>query len=104
MSTTLDMDGPAAPPRSNGELVFAAPWESRAFGLVVTLVDSGRFTYEEFRSRLIVRVGEVEARPYWEAWLAALEDMLSGTVDEATVTARAAALREVDDHGDDHEH
>ena len=29
----LDVDGPAAPPRSNGELVFAEPWEGRAFGL-----------------------------------------------------------------------
>ncbi|MFD9651474.1 hypothetical protein [Streptomyces mirabilis] len=31
MSAPLDIEGPAAPPRSNGELVFAEPWESRAF-------------------------------------------------------------------------
>ena len=26
----LDLDGPSAPPRSNGALVFEEPWESRA--------------------------------------------------------------------------
>ena len=39
----LDIEGPAAPPRSNGELVFAAPWESRAFGLAMALHDGGLF-------------------------------------------------------------
>ena len=28
-----DAHGPLAPPRRNGELVFEAPWETRAFGL-----------------------------------------------------------------------
>jgi nitrile hydratase accessory protein len=99
---TLDVDGPAAPPRSNGELVFAAPWESRAFGLVLTLVDAGRFTHADFRARLIDRIGEDPARPYYESWLVALEDVLGGTVDEAAIVARAVALREVDDHEDHH--
>jgi nitrile hydratase accessory protein len=98
----LDVDGPAAPPRSNGELVFAAPWESRAFGLVLTLVEAGRLRYADFRTRLIARIGEDPMRPYYEAWLAALEDVLAGVVDEAAVLARATALREVDDHEDDH--
>jgi nitrile hydratase accessory protein len=98
----LDVAGPAAPPRANGELVFAAPWESRAFGLVLTLVDAGRFTYEDFRTRLIARIGEDPDRPYYESWLAGLEDVLDGIVDAAAVVARATALREVDDHEDDH--
>jgi nitrile hydratase accessory protein len=102
VSATLDVDGPAAPPRSNGELVFAAPWESRAFGLVLTLVDAGRFGYDEFRTRLVTRIADDEARPYFESWLAALEDMLDGTVDAASVAARVEALREADEHGDDH--
>ena len=29
------MEGVAALPRDNGELVFAAPWEGRAFALAV---------------------------------------------------------------------
>ena len=36
MTAPLDLAGPAAPPRDNGELVFAQPWESRAFGMAVT--------------------------------------------------------------------
>jgi len=102
VSVTLDVDGPAAPPRANGELVFAAPWESRAFGLVLTLVDAGRLRYDGFRARLVARIGEDPDRPYYESWLAALEDVLGGVVDEAAVVARAVALREVDDHEDHH--
>ena len=30
------LDGVAALPRKNGELVFEAPWQGRAFGLAVT--------------------------------------------------------------------
>jgi nitrile hydratase accessory protein len=108
VTAVLDVDGPAAPPRANGELVFAAPWESRAFGLVVTLVDAGRFAYEDFRRRLIARIDEEPDRPYWESWLAGLEDVLGGLVefgglvDETALVARATVLREVDDHGDHH--
>mgnify|MGYP000392023945 CR=1 FL=1 len=40
-AAVLDIDGPAAPPRSNGELVFAEPWESRAFGLAMALNAGG---------------------------------------------------------------
>ena len=34
-----EAEGPAAPPRANGELVFEAPWESRAFGIAIALVE-----------------------------------------------------------------
>lgn len=53
MSAPLDIEGPAAPPRSNGELVFAEPWESRAFGMAVTLYDAGVFTWPDFQAALI---------------------------------------------------
>ena len=33
--------GHDGPPRANGELVFEAPWESRAFGVAVALHESG---------------------------------------------------------------
>jgi len=32
-----EMDGALAYPRRNGEPVFDAPWQSRAFGMVVSL-------------------------------------------------------------------
>ena len=112
----LDIDGPAAPPRSNGELVFAAPWEGRAFGLTMALVDAGTIPYETFRRALIERIGGWEADPppgerfgYYRCWLQALEDLLSGaglvSADDLAARAEAFARRPAGhDHRHDHSH
>ena len=101
MTAPLDIEGPAAPPRANGELVFAEPWESRAFGMAVTLYDSGAFTWPSFQAALIARIAAWEAEhpdnagwSYYEHWLGALEDVLSttGTVRTEEITSRAGAL------------
>jgi nitrile hydratase accessory protein len=97
----LAYDGPAAPPRSNGELVFAQPWESRAFGMAVTLHDTGAFEWSAFQSALIRRISAWEAAhpdgvgwSYYQHWLGALEDVLvaDGTVTSAEVVTRAEEL------------
>ena len=104
MTDPLDPDGPAAPPRSNGELVFAEPWESRAFGLVVTLFKTGAFGWPQFQTALIARIaawGEGSERTtdwsYYEHWLGALEDVLASqgalSVDEVTARAHTLARR-----------
>ncbi|GGV28771.1 hypothetical protein GCM10010260_81640 [Streptomyces filipinensis] len=103
MSAPLDIEGPAAPPRSNGELVFAEPWESRAFGMAVTLYDAGVFTWPEFQAALIARIttweaaGEGEPYSYYGLWLAALEDVLTSvravSTDEVITRARSLAQR-----------
>jgi nitrile hydratase accessory protein len=78
----LDHDGPAAPPRRNGELVFDAPWESRLFGLTMSLHRAGRFDWEEFRRFLIDEIREWERRgseahwSYYTRWQSALERLL----------------------------
>jgi nitrile hydratase accessory protein len=72
-----DLEGPVSPPRDNGEIVFAAPWERRVFGLTVALCRSRRCEWERFRGRLIARIGEDQSRPYWQSWTAALEDVLA---------------------------
>ena len=95
---TVDVHGPAAPPRDNGELVFTAPWESRAFGLVMALVETGRFSYARFRSALVVEIQRDGARPYYESWLDALSGLLRETVDEQDVVARVRLLADGDDH------
>ena len=110
----LDVEGPAAPPRSNGELVFAAPWESRAFGLAMALHDGGLFEWESFRQQLIAAVARAEAAggefSYYRCWLEALQTLLDleGLVDEASVENLAAELAcrpAGHDHGnDDHDH
>lgn len=112
MTAPLDLDGPAAPPRSNGELVFAEPWESRAFGMAVSLHQAGVFSWPQFRAALVARIAAWEAASatgdtwnYYEHWLGALEDVLaeSRTVlgDEVTTRAQAIAGRPA---GHDHPH
>ena len=60
MTLPMDIDGPAAPPRSNGELVFAEPWESRAFAMAVALCEASVFTWREFQEALITRIARHE--------------------------------------------
>ena len=43
------MDGAAALPRDNGELVFAAPWEGRALAFAVALVERLDLPWDAFR-------------------------------------------------------
>jgi nitrile hydratase accessory protein len=89
-----DLEGPVSPPRDNGEIVFAAPWERRVFGLTVALCRSRVCDWENFRQRLIARIAEDQARPYWESWAAALEDLLTdtGTLASADVDTRHQAF------------
>ena len=49
LSLDAELEGPASPPRDNGEIVFAAPWERRVFGLTVAACRSGVFDWETFR-------------------------------------------------------
>jgi nitrile hydratase accessory protein len=116
----LDIDGPAAPPRSNGELVFAEPWEGRAFGLTMALVHGGTIDYETFRRALIERIAAWEAAPpakecfsYYRCWLQALEQVLAvaGLVSSSDVGERAVAFADRPvghdqrhDHDHDHGH
>src|SRR5262245_37793849 len=75
-----DLAGDAALPRQNGELVFAAPWEGRVFGLAVALHERGLYTWDEFRDRLIAEIARADRAgdpsPYYERWLAAFERLL----------------------------
>ena len=78
----LAQEGPAAPPRRNGELLFAAPWESRLFGLTMALWEAGRFEWSEFQERLIEAVARHEAElgpsgeyQYYACWLEAFREL-----------------------------
>jgi len=81
----LAWDGPGAPPRRNCELAFDALWESRVFGMTMTLYERGAFRWEEFRDRLIEAIAAwehaphpaTEAYPYWRCWLTAFERVLA---------------------------
>jgi nitrile hydratase accessory protein len=75
-----ELEGPAAPPRKNGEIVFSAPWQSRIFGLTMALHAAGTFTWDEFRARLIAAIGRTDAAgagdAYWQSWAEAFEALL----------------------------
>jgi nitrile hydratase accessory protein len=93
-----DLTGPAALPRQNGELVFAAPWEGRVFGMAVALHDEAAYPWDAFRDRLIAEIARAEAAgegsSYYERWLAAFERLVveQRLLTEAEIEARAAAL------------
>ena len=75
------MEGRAALPRKNGELVFEEPWQGRVFGMAVALHERGLYEWDEFRQTLIAQVAAAEARGgpfvYYEIWLRTFEDLLA---------------------------
>ncbi len=99
------MEGELALPRSNGELVFAAPWEGRAFGIAVALNESGAYGWAEFQRRLAEEIAaaspDEEGEAYYERWLASLENLLleHGMVAREELDARTIAYEsgELDD-------
>ena len=119
MSTTdvgvdLPIGGPAAAPRSNGELVFAEPWESRVFGVALSLHQAGLFEWPDFQARLIAAIERDEASrdpdtpySYYRCWLQALENLLHdiGVVGPEQLEERLAEHRaRPADHDHDHGH
>lgn len=78
--TIANMDESIALPRSNGELVFGAPWEGRAFGIAVALNEEGQYDWSEFQRRLADEIAQAErtdaSSTYYERWLASLERLV----------------------------
>jgi nitrile hydratase accessory protein len=109
------MAGVEALPRSNGELVFEEPWQARAFGLAVGLVQEQGLDWEEFRRRLIDEIGAWEREhgdapgdtyEYYERWLAALERLVldTGMVSRAEIEAEILHASAADGRGHGHDH
>ena len=101
------MGGEMALPRKNGELVFEMPWESRAFGLAVSLSDAGVVEWPEFREALVSAIKKSErdedGRSYYQQWLSALEKVAleKGFVTEESMNGRMRWLEEESRHGHD---
>lgn len=86
--------------------VFAEPWEARAFAIAVTLSGGKRFSWDEFRDRLIAEIAQADAvsesradtdsnpGQYYECWLAALEQVLcaKSLLGAEGIERRAAAI------------
>jgi nitrile hydratase accessory protein len=112
----LSADSAAGPPRLNGELLFDAPWESRAFGLAAALRDRGIFDWDEFRVCLIAQIAGWEKQhapdavfSYYACWQRALVELLAQkgicSAHELEARERALAARPFGhDHTHGHEH
>jgi nitrile hydratase accessory protein len=96
------MTGGAAPPRRNGELVFEAPWQGRAFGAAVGLVERLGLEWKAFQQRLIAEIAAHPEAPYYDCWVAALERLVldsgAATAQELE-TAREAVQAQAADAG-----
>ena len=73
---------PALPVDDDGP-VFAEPWQAQAFAMVVELVESGQFTWQEWAAALGQQLKHAEAAGapddgsrYFYHWVAALERLL----------------------------
>jgi nitrile hydratase accessory protein len=103
-----NMTGDEALPRKNGELVFEAPWEGRAFGLAVAMNEDGLYDWVDFRDRLVEEIAADEARAgdssYYERWMWALERLAVNrgfmTVAELDVRTAEYVSGERDDDED----
>jgi nitrile hydratase accessory protein len=83
--------GDQAPlPRDNGELVFEEPWQGRALGMGVVVLERTEASWSDFRRHLAAAIAahpdteaESAATAYYTCWLDALEALLRerGVID-----------------------
>jgi nitrile hydratase accessory protein len=116
----LTMEEAIAPPRKNGELIFDAPWESRAFGMAMVLHQTSAYTWPEFSSRLAAEISAqaedaqaeralpvpsgtlwVSGANYYERWLSSLEKLL---VEKGILSTDELEARTAEFAAGDHSH
>lgn len=109
MLDNVELTGAGAPPMANGELLFEAPWQGRAFGMARALCEAGRFSWDEFRQLLISNIATWEQQhsaasyPYYEIFLQTLSMLLASKdlCAEFELMAREAEFV-ARPHGHDH--
>jgi nitrile hydratase accessory protein len=93
-------------PVDGGDPAFTAPWELRAFAIVVALSEAGRLDWDRFQAELIDEIAGWEAQPeprgewsYYRRWLAAFERVAAGAmIEPSRVDERTDAILEVSSH------
>lgn len=97
-------------PRDEDGVVFAAPWEAKAFALVVHLHQRGAFAWNDWVEALSGEIAADRSRPvetpYYLLWLAAAEKLVAGRglVDGGQLAAAREALHRAQQHTHDHDH
>lgn len=88
------MTKPVWPPGSadGHEVVFAEPWQARAFAITVALHDRGLYSWSEWTHALATRIRLAQdaddGGTYYHHWLEALEDLLAHQGIGSAETAR----------------
>ena len=54
-------------------LAFDEPWQARAFGVCVALLERRGEPWEAFRSHLVRAIEDAPGEPYYETFVTALE-------------------------------
>ena len=105
-----NMPAETALPRSNGELVFEAPWEGRAFGIAVAMNNDGKYEWREFVDELAGEIAAAEKADaestYYERWVMSLERLAieKGLITPEEMDARAAEYASGDRDEEGHIH
>lgn len=84
---------PADVPRRNGEVVFDEPWQARALGLCVALLEAQGLTWDDFKPSLIAAIEAAPERPYYESFAVALEAFAQPWVEMPPSTGMTAPVR-----------
>jgi len=112
-ATEFELPNQLAPPLSNGELVFEAPWQGRVFGMARSLCVSGLYSWDEFRQRLIEAIDQWESAhksdsemyEYYDLFLLAFESLLADKkLLAGNVLSLEVAKLRARPHGHDHKH
>ena len=79
-----ELGGHAPLPRANGELVFEEPWQGRALGMGVVVLERLGLPWSEFRDHLVAAIerhghpeDETDAEAYYTAFLDAVESLVA---------------------------
>jgi hypothetical protein len=80
----------AAPPRLNGELQFESPWQGRAFGMCLALLERNGDGWDAFRSHLVPQLEADPERAYYDSFVLALESYAGATARDAGERAARA--------------
>jgi nitrile hydratase accessory protein len=75
------------------EAPFDEPWQAQAFALTVHLHQTGAFTWSEWAAALSGQIAAQPEAPYYDAWLAALEQLTAAKrlAAPADLTSRKSA-------------
>jgi nitrile hydratase accessory protein len=100
---------PAIPLDDDGA-VFNAPWEAKAFAMVVSLHQQGHFSWTEWAETIAAEIerdrGSDPETPYYELWLRAAEKIIDAkglcTTGELRATAAVLSAQHAAPHDHDH--